>query len=498
MTARATQFDLAEVYLARSNVDILQEIGCSLLEEYPDDYQACRRRSALAGIRSTEKFFPSDHSWTCLRIVCASIRRTSDQACLELAIGNEFHPQVEHGDLPRTAAYDKWRKSASDIAWREHMELIRRVIIDLQEIGWFLPMAQSEALSELPFRLETRNKSITSFPAKISGLASAPLRSVSTQEIAVKGAWREAPISRMADILNAGAYSPLFSGQPTFRAAGFREPCQAAIVLVPQSGDLDRQSEEVARIAELEGARQIFSVCKPSSLSNRFPLGNVLFGLGMRLGAIPWTTRISGDSVITAMDAGHRPEASKSRWVVAAYDTKSQRAKLHVRDGALKENLDDLFSDESLGSDPGRTQLWRDGKLHARDRGLIESRFPAAPVVEIIKKPDAVLFRGSLDDPSPPRPGDAIVGPDGSVLVQNSICERGGSYLRPIRARSSEIAPETLCADLIALTARPTRSLFNANSLPAPVYFADRASKLSLSGWLSAVGNGWRLPPIIG
>lgn len=496
MTVRASQFDLAEVDLARSNLDILQEFGASLLEEYPEDYGGCRRRYALAGIRSTRNAFSLDLSHSCQRIVRANVRRTSNQACLELAIGNEFHPDFGNGDLPRTAAYEKWRKSASEIPWREHIELIRKVIIDLQEIGWFLPMAQSRAMTELPFRLETRKRTFSSFPTKVSSLASAPLRSVRAPEIAVKGTWGEAPISRVAGILNDSAHSPLFSDRPTFRPAKLKEPCQASIVLVPQNGDLDMESDEVDRIAELETSGQIFSVCKPSSLSNRFPLGNVLFGLGMRLGAIPWTTRISHESVITAMDAGHRAEKSKSRWVVAAYDTKSQQTKLHVRDGALQENLDDLFSDESVRSDAGRTELWRDGKLHARDRGLIESRFSSAAVVEIIKKPDAVLFRGSLDDPSPPRPGDAVVGPDGSVLVQNSLCEKNGSYLRPLRARCSEIAPEVLCADLIALTARPTRSLFHVSTLPAPVYFADRASKLSLSGWLSAVGNGWHLPPL--
>lgn len=437
-----------------------------------------------------------DRSHSCERIVCAGIRRTSDQACLELAIANEFRPDFANEDLPRSVAYQKWRKSASEIPWREHVELIRKVIIDLQEIGWFLPLAQSSAMTELSFRLETRKSTLSSFPTKVSNLASSPLRSVTAPEIAVKGTWREAPVSRISGALNESAHSPLFTDRPTFRAARLADPCQASIVLVPQTGDLDARSEEIGQIAELEAAEQIFSVCKPSSLCNRFPLGNVLFGLGMRLGAIPWTTRVSHESVITAMDAGHRAEERKSRWVVATYDTKSHQTKLHVRDGALEENLDDLFSDESVGSDGGQTELWRDGKLHARDRGLIESRFPSAPVVEIIKRPDAVLFRGSLDDPLPPRPGDAVVGPDGSVLVQNSVCERDGSYLRPIRARSSDMAPETLCADLIALTARPTRSLFHVSSLPAPIYFADRASKLSLQGWLSAVGNGWRLPPI--
>jgi len=496
MTVRASQFDLAEVDLARSNLDILKELGTSLLEEYPEDYSSCRRRYALAGICSTRNIFSLDGAHSCKRIVCANIRRASDQACLELAIGNEFHPDFGNGYLPRTAAYEKWRKLASDIPWQEHIELIRKVIIDLQDIGWFLPMAQCSAMTELPFRLDTRNRTFSSFPTKVSNLATAPLRSVKAPEIAVKGTWDEAPISRVAGILNDSAYSPLFSDRPKFRPAGFGEPCQASIVLVPQNGDLDTEAEEVNQIGELETSGQIFSVCKPSSLSNRFPLGNVLFGLGMRLGAIPWTTRMSHESVITAMDAGHRAEKAKSRWAVAAYDTKSQRTKLHVRDGALQENLDDLFSDESIGSNDIRAELWRDGKLHARDRRLIESRFPSAPIVEIIKRPDAVLFRGSLDNPSPPRPGDAVVGPDGSVLVQNSVCERNGSYLRPLRARSSDIEPEALCSDLVALTARPTRSLFHVSTLPAPVYFADRASKLSLSGWLSAVGNGWRLPPI--
>jgi len=496
MNVQATQFDLAEVDLARSNLDILKELGSSLIEEFPDEYRPCRRRHALVAIGSTECTFPADRSRACHRIVCASIRRTSDQACLELAIGNEFNPAHEDSGQSGTGTYEKWRKSASNIPWREHVDLIRKVVIDLQEIGWFLPMAQFRPVSDQPFLLETGQRAISSFPSKLSNLASAPIRAVRAPEILVKGAWHEAPTSRIAGMLNDRARSPLFSGRPTFRPAGWREPCQASIVLVPQSGELDAGSAEVDRIAELETAGHAFSVCKPSSLSNRFPLGNVLFGLGMRLGAIPWTTRISHDSVITAMDAGHQPEKQKSRWVVAAYDTKNLQTKLHVRDGALEENLDDLFSDESVRSDAGRTELWRDGKLHARDRSLIASRFPSAPVVEIIKKPDTVLFRGSLDEPSPPRPGDAVVSPDGSVLVQNSLCERNGSYLRPVRARSSDIDPDSLCADLIALTARPTRSLFHVSSLPAPVYFADRASKLSLPGWLSAVGNGWRLPPI--
>lgn len=496
MTIRATVFDLGEVDLERSNLDVIKELSVSLIEEFPKIYGTPPSRYSLASIIPSRKVFPSQPGCWCQRVARAGIRRFSNQAYLELGLGNEFSPSCDQESTQADQSFKKWKKAASDIPWLEHVEAIRHVLVDLQEAGWFLPLAQTRCYKARPPKLESGGKLITGFPSRLSDLGRTPLRRIPATSIAVKGAWADAPVSRVARELNSGCGSNLFLKRPAFRAASAGEHSDIAILLVPQNRPLSPGNPEVELVAEIESTGAIFSVCQPGSLTNRFALANILFGLAMRQGAVPWTTRLHRERVITAVDAGHMPAKQKSRWAIANYDTTSLQASVQVRDGVLEENLDDLLSDNTTAGSARSTELWRDGKLHSRDRKLIAKRFPSAGVVELIKRPDVVLFRGNLDSPEPPQPGDSVINPDGSALVQNSVASRSGAYKQPIRARSEDFNEEELCDDLLALTLRPTRSLYHTSILPAPVYFADRASKLSIDGWLRAVGNGWRLPPI--
>ena len=495
MSTKATIFDLGEVDLRRPNVDIIEELALSLREEFPERYCNPRNRHALATINSTRKTFRAQETCWCERVVRASVRRSSDGAVLELGLGNEFSDACSAAELEANPDFRKWKKAASVIRWQEYVDSIRAVLIDLQDIGWYLPLAAVTSLRAEPPIIHNGATRVRGYPRNLSSLVRKPIRRADASVVGVKAAWSGAVPENVSTLLAYGG-SPLFSGSPKFRAAHVKDEIPASIILLPDRKQLRPDDDEIGLISECERRGERFAVCKVGSLSNEFARANILFGLAMALGAVPWTTPLKRERVISALDAGHNAAARKSRWAIAQYRTDNCELDVRVRDGALEENLDDFLSDEGLSIDPACRELWRDGKLHARDRGLITQRFQSDGVVELVKHPDVALFRGSLASPDPPEAGDAVVGPDGSVLLQNSPASRNAGYHAPVRARTDDYDIAMLCDDLLALTCRPTRSLYHLSSLPAPVYFADRASKLSLTGWLKAVGNGWRLPPV--
>ena len=154
------------------------------------------------------------------------------------------------------------------------------------------------------------------------------------------------------------------------------------------------------------------------------------------------------------------------------------------------EKLGDLTNKESK-------TFFRDGRFHKGEIRKIENEgIPSDKIFSVTKRPEAVLFRGTIEVPQLSSFGDYALYPDGCSALLQSIEPSPSDYDRPILLRGSSGIDGELVTDVMTLCKLPTLTLFHPARLPSPIYWADIASKRSIEGWAKAIGRGWGVPPL--
>ena len=268
-------------------------------------------------------------------------------------------------------------------------------------------------------------------------------------------------------------------------------PSEAAIVLSYESGsctDAERQysEDQMARL-EVEGAR--FRVLPIDVARDATKISNFAQNLLQTMGNCPWRVEFAEKKIIAALDGGHLHDSRCSRWALAIYDTQSGLLDMRHVDCALQEHISEGVLNELFGRLEGIDEVWRDGRWHSSDRHWVRERFPNAKLVEIAKRPNAIMFGGSIDSPEPPQYGDAVTLHDGRRYIQSFMDFK--RYSGPLRVGGIEGNSDVDA--LVALCAMPSLARFQTARLPAPLYWSDLASKLSGEKKKRAQGFGWRL-----
>lgn len=491
----ATIFLLDTATKGQSIKDLLREIARDVADEYPDKYEAIGTHRAVVGIRDSRVHFPQDKQHCRYRTIAANAVRLDGGLALEFCVANRFEPEPSTSGHP---GYDKWRNNASRIEWPEHIERVRDFVLDAEDAGWLMPLAEVRDTCEVAVNCINGDGVTPYRPKLFSHLARQPLRAadgISLKIVDMAGVDRskmEAPFRQALAASFVGTPIDAIQVSSTPTPSPLTRHEMGLLVVssrwTPAANDLTTKY-----IAEMEQAGHLFRICQDSTLSNGYARNNIAFTLFKLAGGVPWSTELRQHRRILALDAGHDAERRRSQWCAASLDTETEQIEIHHTRVGLREDLTEATVNRLLEqTSSGHDEVWRDGKWHKHDRTWFESDAVDSSFHELVKNPRAVLFRGSLEDPSPPAFGDCVQLDRHHWLLQSLEASGLTGYSRPLRLRGA--VDEDQVHDILALTKRPLDSLSHSSRLPSPMFWADRASKLSISGWMRAVGHGWQLP----
>lgn len=490
----ATVFSLEEVEVGRPNRDIAIEMAEALAGEYPERYALGVSHGELVAIKDARACYPKDPGVCRYRTIDYNIVRLANGAAIELCVSNQFvglKNESESGDLAA------WKKRISDVPWKEHVERVRQLVLDLEEAGWILPVMDLESYQARQVRMVNRAGSVFYDGRGFSKIVKEPLVIPDGIDLVVAdsaGEMSQGMIEGLIDALNR-----LFNDKQGKAVTVSRKndlerlsADQVGLIVLPSEWVPSPRDPLYAFLQQLESTKAKFQLSLAKSLHNRFSLQNIAFSLFELAGGLGWTTETHRARTIISLDAGHARVASLSRWCATRYESKSSKVDVAFYDSERKENLTEAVFERIAAKWSGKGyEVWRDGRWHKDDVSWIQPKFPASQCYEVIKNPRSVLYRGSIESPAVPHLGDCVRYENGHYLVQTIEVDGAKGYQRPLRVRG-DIDGEQL-DDIVSLCKRPAKSIYHSSRLPIPLYWADRASKLTVDGWLKAIGQGWGL-----
>lgn len=491
----ATLFEWTGRRFDCKNVDLLAELEERLCCTWSSRYGKTSSRAFFARRRDTYQRFGANASQIG---ACSGVRghviRSDGRVFLEMKGAVELSQPARALDKTPPNGYHAWRKRVTDLPWHRQMELVRDTFHDLIKLGESLAPAHGSAVAGEPVQYLSGHGRVVNGPVKPSQLLKTPFQQACLGRVSVFDAERLLNPSELNGLGQRLAQSPLIQGHPEVVLSDECQIDDGCLIVLPPLEPIPLHHPSLQKALAMERQGRAFRLVNRATLADRFALENLVLSLAISAGAIPWKTRLQRDRRILAIDAGHLTgQVRQSRWACCHYATATGDHQLRVADSPLQENLTDA-SARLLENDGGVIdEIWRDGRLHSRDMDLITDRVADTPVYELVKKPGVLLFRGSLSAPEPPREGDMFQHQTGSLIQMGSITDRSAS---PHILRVRGPVDRQWSQDVLALARRPLRSAFRDTYLPAPMYYADLASKLDYSKWLGALGHGWRLPAV--
>jgi hypothetical protein len=423
---------------------------------------------------------------------------------IELSLRNLFEAEnmgvVSTSEISNHFPSDaKWIRSTSQITLQKHVSSVKDFLIDAQDIGWCLPLIKLNQINIDNISLRNAQNIIDYNEGCFRQIMQYPYIEAAGRPLVVIGPNKISCESAVVQLKNVK--NKLFPNSKRFLLDYTTKTTLESIhtnslslIILPDSVDVEESPQWLNYFHDIEKKGMLFKPIKQSTIENYYAWHNIIFDLFMIDGGIPWIGNNITEENIVAIDAGHDTLNRESLWVATSYCTRSNNIRLSTHKTSLNESFDDTtikaLQIENYGKN---TCLWRDGKFHKSDReSLHKCGFKEENLYSFIKEPQAVMFRGNIDNPQPPKFGDALRYPDGSVLLQT--IETKSDYRRPIRVKTPK---DSMVADIIALCKQPITGFMHPNRLPAPLYWADLVSKKEKGGWLKVVGRSWNLKDII-
>lgn len=486
----ATIFKLDATFSHCNNKEAIEMIGCRLANAFPGKYSKANGFGRIVQIERPLKY-PADNSKAIYPVLKASILRVRKEQCIEFSIASSARPhtprELEDPD------FEAWWYRNSTRSWREQLDLVKYIIADLSHAGLQLEQVDVSPYTSKPVQIENGTGTYAYSGGSLSRISSHPLVPSQKYRFVVFGSDKYGGDNFVADLhskLQFALKGFSFNIRPVnddYKVL----PSEAAIVLSYGSGsysDLDRQysEEQIARL-EAEGAR--FRELPIDVARDATKMSNFAQNLLQAKGNCPWRVVLGEKKIIAALDGGHLHDSRRSRWALSIYDTRSGLLDMRHVDCELQEHITEEVLNSLFGGLDRVDEVWRDGRWHSSDRHWVIERFPDAKLVEIAKRPNAIMFRGSIDSPEPPQYGDAVTLKDGRCYIQSFMDAK--RYSVPLRVGGTEGNSDI--DGLIALCAMPSLARFQTARLPAPLYWSDLASKLSGEKKRRALGFGWQL-----
>lgn len=506
----STLFEYGESGFDGNNRRLWGEIAEDTANHYPNRYRFDQNQAM--GLRFLESIAlcPLESSVSRVRILQANVIRHAQQSIyIELSLGNIFERSgsgcLSTAEISaRNPRIAKWIREVSQVSLREHVGAVRQFICDADELGWDLPMVDVEAIETSEIILVNNDGKHRYRDRVLRTLARNPLYRGQGRPISLITRSGEHTSSAMRGLREKIA---LFNGKGknALPAINTMPPMtlfsddHVGVVLVPDHVDFGSDHEWRDYLATLEQGHRRFKIVKESTIQNRFASENIGFDLFLLDEGCPWAGQYLAPGDIVAVDAGHHREQRVSLWVSTGYNTNNNQITMGFDIGKLHEDLPASVVEKL----PTLTQtqpvaFYRDGRFHKGEVDRITQQgMQKDSVFSVTKRPGAVLFRGSIENPESPVFGDCVRYPDGSILMQ-SIEPSSSDYDRPIRLRGCSNVPNDVVTDVLTLCKQPTLGLFRGSRLPAPIYWADLASKRTVAGWAKAIGRGWGVPALCG
>lgn len=506
---RATVFEYSDSGFRGPNKELWREIAENLAEAFPDAYRFEARYPMSLLLQNTIRKCPSHSSLILLRRLEARIvRLRQHHVLIELSLGNCFTTdgrtcEFTANHCSRDSATARWIRNQARIPCKEHVDRIRRFILDAEECGWYLPHVELEPVPTDEIELVNNAGRHIWAPQLTRRLWQAPLipprgrrLAAVTEDIrtaAEVGQRIHQQLQRLSPQNSVYRPSPINLPRMSDLPEGV-----LGLIVIPDHLDLAGSPEWLAYLADLERRRQRFKLIRASTVSNRHALATLCHDLLLRDDACPWVGSYRSITDVVAVDAGHAREDDQSLWISTAYALEDNRLDMRCRFSPRHEDLPSELIEDIRNLRGGRDITFiRDGRFHKHEVRALqeESEIPTHRMFEIIKNPGAILFRGELENPRPAVFGDCLRY-DAKTLLLQTIEPDAKDYGRPIRVRAQAPINADLATDILTLCKQPTLSYYHDARLPAPVYWADRASKRNVQEWAKIIGRGWGLPKI--
>jgi len=437
---------------------------------------------------------------------------SSDSPGIEVCGGNCFTlDQGSQGIAParispaeiqkRFPTATRWLRNTSDISLTAHLHAVSTWFRAAERAGWKPKRLHLEELNLRDLCIQSgQGRQRLEEPFKSIILARNPVRSPPCIDLTIIGRnkdrhsaraveaafrtwWRSLPVSiRHADI----------DQRP------FIDPPSLSLLVIPDGEDIHNPPWiDWLRISEAAG--NLFKIVREQSLRSSDACTNLTFDLFMLAGGIPWTAAIDQeDEVVLGLDAGHNRDERWSRWVAARQNVGDNTISCKVVRTELAEHIPTTTIARLLSphwASSGLT-VFRDGRFHSENRHDIS---PEGMTVSVVKHPRAVLYRQLHRHLRPARFGDALLYPDGRVLLQTSSNrDVSSSWKMPIRIGAEHQKQVERAVYLTVILCRqPALGIYHQPRLPSPVYWADLISKTTSEGWPKVVGRGLALESII-
>jgi len=497
----ASIYALLEPSQRVSAKELWSEIARNVVEEFDDIYLYSDDLGYRICIRTAPSLSP-DKVLARYRTIEASIRRQSgSRTLLDLSVGNLFceaqSESVQRLHVVNDPKYALWARRAGQVPLLEHVRLIEQFAEHVMDAGWML-----EQHDLTPFRVpppKVRNgRSEYLLPTKGFGqLARYPILDIAGDtEFVVVG---KGPSARRAAASLEQGFSRCFSSgslrSATVSCADRVALSAISLVLLDDYEDLtqNHKLKDILRNAEAEGCR--FKLAKAGSLSKPYPTQNIAYDLFMIAGGRPWEPADS-QPAFCSIDAGHSAEQGKSRWVKVESDTQQRIFDIKAMLTPLAEQVPIDCIDALWPLQEGAIAC-RDGRL-SQERGQLEERAASEnrSLLEVKKKPKAILWCTDGERILPAEFGDAVLDEHGDVLLQ-TVPQNVGDYIHPVRLSTLRGHEEALASSFLHQHAMPGLSLFHMSRLPGTLYLADLISKLTADGWPKVIGRGFRLPSLV-
>jgi len=395
----------------------------------------------------------------------------------------------------------KWVRNVSDISLTAHIHAVSTWFRAAESAGWnprrmplteifpkkrFIIWGQGRKLLEGPFKSIILARSPLRIPRRIDlNLVTRTqyARSIEAFEAAFRRFWPSLPVSiRHARI----EHFPMIA------------PPALSLLAIPDDEDIVN-SPWIDWLRKSEAAGSLFKIVRQQSLRSSQALSNMCFDLFMLAGGVPWAADIEEqDATVLGLDAGHNRDERWSRWVCARLKVGDNTISCCTTRTELAEHIPTAAAGRILptGGDSEVLTVFRDGRFMSESPQDIS---PRGMTVSVVKHPRAVLYRQFGSRLRSAKFGDALLYPDGRVLLQTSSNrDVGSNWKMPIRISVEHREQIERAVYLTVLLCRqPALGVYQQPRLPSPVYWADLISKTTSDGWPKVVGRGLGLESII-